>query len=246
MKNQTSIVAWALWLSLLAPLLIIVGALGARLNAIPFDIAFGVLGTKAAGIVALGTTVLAIVAVAAALSNFKKLGATAIAALLISGVTLAGEARFFLKAQGAIPVHDVSTNWEDPLSFSNELMSQRLGAENLVEDDPRAPASAGPPWGGVRVADVNAKTCPGAKAVPHGVDPDKAVKALQANGYAVFGAQVFLVEGTHTGDWFGAADDIIVRIRPERTDVRSIRRNGLSDYGENCARVTRIVQALSK
>jgi hypothetical protein len=148
--------------------------------------------------------------------------------------------------RAAAPVHDVSTNWADPVGFSDHLMYLREGAENPVEDDPHVPASVGAPWGGMRVADVNAKTCPGAKAIPHGIDPDQVTKVLQANGFQIAGAQVFLVEGTTTGFWFGATDDIAVRIRPERTDIRIVRRSGLSDNGDNCARITRIAQALSR
>jgi fatty-acyl-CoA synthase len=246
MKKPAPIVTWALGLSLVAPFLIGLGAIGAHTNAIPFDTAFDLIATKIAGAVALISTIVAVVALFVAFSNFQKLGLTALAALLISGATLAGEARFFLQAGSAVPVHDVSTNWADPVEFSDHLMYLREGAENPVEDDPHVPASAGAPYGGMRVADVNAKTCPGAKAVPHGVDADKAVKALQANGFQVAGSQVFLVEGTKTGTWFGATDDVAVRIRPERTDVRASRRAGLSDYGANCENVTRIVQALSR
>jgi hypothetical protein len=246
MKKQASVVVWSLWLSLLGPLLVLVGVIGAHTGAVPFDTAVDIVATKAAGAVALVSVVVAIVALLAAGANFKRLGMTAIAALVISGATLAGEARFFLMTRSDIPVHDVSTNWADPVGFSDHLNYLREGAENPVEDDPRVPASAGPPWGGMRVADVNAKTCPGAKAITHGFDADQIAKALQANGYQVAGSQVFLVEGTTTGFWFGATDDIAVRIRPERTDIRAVRRAGLSDHGDNCAKITRIVQALSR
>lgn len=246
MKKPSPIVPLALALAVLAPILVAIGMLGAHGGFLRFDVAHDLIATKlAAGVAALATLV-AVVALFASFSNFARQGAVAVAALLIAGGTLAGEARYFMTAHASVPVHDVSTNWDDPVEFSNHLIYLREGAENAVEDDPRVPASAGPPWGGMRVADVNAKTCPGAKAVPHGVDADQAVKALQANGFQVAGSQVFLVEGTRTGTWFGATDDVSVRIRPERTDVRAVRRAGLSDNGDNCVSVTRIVQALSR
>ncbi len=245
MKKPATLVASSLWLSLLAPLLIVVGLIGARTGVMRFDVAVGI-ATRAADGAALVSAVVVIGALFAARSNFRALGMTALTALVISGATLAGEARWFLMTRASVPVHDVSTNWSDPVGFSDLLMNAREGAENPVEDDPRVPASVGPPWGGMRVADVNAKTCLGAKAIPHGVDTDKVTKVLQANGFQVLGAQVFLVEGTTTGFWFGATDDIAVRIRPEQTDIRIVRRAGLSDNGDNCARITRIVQALSR
>ena len=38
--------------------------------------------------------------------------------------------------------------------------------------------------------------------------------------------------------------DVVARIDPERTDIRSVSRVGMSDIGANCARVTKIVEAL--
>ena len=245
MKKPATLVASSLWVSLLAPLLIVVGLIGARAGLMRFDSAVGIATRTADGAV-LVSAAIAIAALFGAASDFRRLGPTALAALLITGVIFAGEARWYLVKHASVPVHDVSTNWSDPVGFSNELMTARQGAENPVEDDPHVPASAGPPWGGMRVADVNAKSCPGAKAIPHGVDVDKVSKVLQANGFQVLGAQVFLVEGTTTGFWFGATDDIAVRIRPERTDIRIVRRDGRTDNGDNCARITRIVQALSR
>jgi fatty-acyl-CoA synthase len=151
-----------------------------------------------------------------------------------------------LKTHAAAPVHDVSTNWDDPVTLSDELMVARGKAANPAENNPLVPASAGAPWAGKRVAEVNAQTCPRAKAIMHGVDPDRVAQVLQANDVQVLGSQVFRVEGVYTGFWFGAKDDVVVRIRPERTDVRSIRREGVSDDGTNCKRVTRIVEALDR
>ncbi|HWE45477.1 MAG TPA: DUF1499 domain-containing protein [Caulobacteraceae bacterium] len=246
MRKSSPIVTWALGLSIVAPILVGVGMLGAHGGFIPYDTAFGLIATKLAAGVAVLATIVAAAALFASFSNFARQGATAIAALVISLVTLAGEARYFLTVHASVPVHDVSTNWEDPVGFSDHLMYLREGAENPVEDDPRVPASAGPPWGGMRVADVNAKTCPGAKAILHGFDPDKVESVLRANGFQIAGSQVFLVEGVRTGTWFGVTDDIAVRIRPERTDIRIVRRNGLSDNGENCAMIVRILQALNR
>jgi len=123
-------------------------------------------------------------------------------------------------------------------------MAERADALNPVEPDPRAPIEAGPPWGGRRVAEINAETCPGARTVRRNVDPDEAARVLERNGVRIKGRAPWRVEGTYESFWFGFKDDVVVRIRPEGTDVRSISRVGRSDIGANCKRVTKIVEAL--
>jgi uncharacterized protein (DUF1499 family) len=229
-----------------APVAVLIGAVISRFHLGSYDLGFDLIAVKIGGILSVVASVLALIALFFAFADFRRLGVRALIAVAVAGLTLAGEARFQLQSRDMPPIHDVSTNWDDPVDFSDQLMATRGPTANPVETDPHVPASAGPPWGGQRVATVNAKTCPGAKPVMHGVDPDRAAKALQANGVQVVGSAIFRVEGIYTGFWFGAQDDVAVRIRPERTDVRSVRRSGLSDYGANCARVTRIVQALSR
>jgi fatty-acyl-CoA synthase len=173
--------------------------------------------------------------------------ALSVIGLVAGAATLAGAIRLWMVEQSTPPIHDVSTNWDDPLPFSKEMMAVRDEAYALpIEDNPRVPTSAGPPWGGTRVAEVNAKTCPGAKPIMHDVDADKVAAAIKAAGYAVTGEADFRVEGTHTGFFFGESQDVAVRIRPDRTDVRSVSRTAQSDLGANCRGVTRIVQALSR
>ena len=62
----------------------------------------------------------------------------------------------------------------------------------------------------------------------------------------VIGQAPWRVEGTYESFWFGFEDDVVVRIRPGRTDVRSISRVGGSDLGANCRRVTKIVRELER
>ena len=56
------------------------------------------------------------------------------------------------------------------------------------------------------------------------------------------------LEAVATEPWLGLKDDLAVRVRPtaqgSRVDFRSISRFGQSDIGDNCDRVTRLVQAV--
>jgi hypothetical protein len=245
-QRADSVGKFALIVAFFAPIIVFVGAMVTRFGMVSYEVGFHLIAVLAGGVMALAATAFALVALLLSFADFKRFGGRALIALLIAGVTLAGHVRFQLQARAAPPIHDVATRWDEPVTLSKELLALRKGAANPVEDDPHVPTGVGPPWGGMRVADVNAKTCPGAKSIPHGVDPDQAAQVLKDNGVEVRGSAVFRVEGIYQGFWFGATDDVAVDIRPERTDIRSIRREGLSDYGANCARVTKIVQALSK
>jgi hypothetical protein len=239
------VVTLALWVAIATALLMILAAAGTHLNLLSWRVGHDLLAIRIGGVAAHVAGALAVLALIVSFFDLKRLGMGALIAVVVAGVTLGGFVRYITTSHHAPPVHEVSTNWDEPVGFSPELLQLRGDAPNKVEDDPRVPADVGPPWGGMRVADVNAKTCPGAKAIPHGVDPDKVAKALQAEHAQVVGQAVFRVEAMRTGLWFGATDDIAVRIRPERTDIRAVRRAGLFDHGDNCGLVTRLVQALS-
>jgi fatty-acyl-CoA synthase len=126
------------------------------------------------------------------------------------------------------------------------MKRERVGAPNPVENDPRAPVKPGSPWSGRRVAEINAETCPGARPVPKMVPVERVRQVLEGKGLTVFGSAPWMVEATAESTWFGFKDDVVVRMGPTRTDVRSISRVGVSDLGMNCKRVTEIVEALSK
>lgn len=76
------------------------------------------------------------------------------------------------------------------------------------------------------------------------LNADQVAAAFEAAGVQVTGRAPWRVEGTYESFWWGFKDDVVARIDPERTDIRSVSRVGMSDIGANCARVTKIVEAL--
>ena len=151
------------------------------------------------------------------------------------------------------PVHDVATDWSDPVVFSAAAIKARGPDANPVEPDPIVPADAGA-YMNRRVADVNAETCPGARPVVVAVSPDQAYarakQAVSDAGLRIVGddAHDWRLEAVASSSWLGFKDDLAVRVTPDpkgaRVDFRSISRNGQSDLGANCARVGRLVQAV--
>lgn len=83
----------------------------------------------------------------------------ALAALLIAAMVFFRIAGFGAQAASLPPIHDVQTDWEDPVGFSEALLAQRKSDEalNPVEDDPVIPEAANSRWpgmGGMRVAEA--------------------------------------------------------------------------------------------
>ena len=241
------IVQVALLIGLLAPLLILVGALGTKMGWMDWKTGFGVLTVGWAPKAAMLGCATGLAAVVMAFTDFRRLGLMALVALVVPAATLGMFWKFRSTAQALPPIHDVATDWSEPLGFSNAIMAERAaGALNPVEADPRVPADSKGEWAGMRVADINARTCPGAKPARGNLDPARVAAALEANGVQVKGRAPWRVEGTAESFWFGFKDDVVVRIRPAATDVRSISRVGRSDIGANCKRVTKIVEALNR
>jgi fatty-acyl-CoA synthase len=246
-RHARSVVGLAVVLGAVAPLLVLAGAIGAKLDWISAALAFNlVLGKLALG-AAIGGVLAGLVGLALVLPAPRQpdLLIPCLAGLIGAAVTLAGVGGYQATAGRTPPVHDVSTNWEEPLRPTGFLKAFRGPESAPIEDDPRVPASAGGPWAGKRVAEVNARTCAGARPISHMLDPDDVVTALESAGVQVTGRSPFRVEGVTESFWFGLNEDVMVRIRPGRTDVRSVSREAFPDRGVNCARVTRIVQALS-
>jgi fatty-acyl-CoA synthase len=236
-------------LGVAAPLLVLGAAIGSKLGLLNAAQAFDLVIGKLALAAAIGGVLAGLVGLALALRQPRapELLRPCLIGLVGAAGTLIGVGAYLATAARNPPIHDVSTNWEEPVGPTRVMKAFRHDHGGApIEDDPRVPAPAGPPWAGKRVAEVNAQTCPGAKPITRMLDPDDVVAALGNAGVQVIGRSPFRVEGVTESYWFGLNEDVMVRIRPGRTDVRSVSHDDRPDRGVNCARVTKIIQALSK
>ena len=154
----------------------------------------------------------------------------------------------------AAPVHEVSTDWRDPVMASPGLLAARGPNANPVELAPALPEG---PQGvmGRTVAEVNAKTCPAALPITLMASKDaafaKAKSALSAEKLAILTNQPAegRLEAVAVRGLFAQKDDVIVRVREEgagaRIDIRSTAREGATDGAANCARLGRLRTALT-
>ena len=243
-RKSAAFVTLAVVIGVAAPALVLLGALGTKFGIVDWKTGFVTVIKDVAPILSGAGIVAGLAAVYLSFRDFRRLGMMALVALAAPAAVMGMLLKLKADAAAVPPIHDVATDWTQPLGFSRQVMDARAGSPNPIEADPRVPDRVGPPWAGRRIAEINAETCPGARPVLRAVTEDQVAAAFQSAGVQVQGRAPWKVEGVHESFWYGFKDDVVARISPERTDIRSTSRVGMSDLGANCARVTRIVQAL--
>src|SRR5437667_6051570 len=150
------------------------------------------------------------------------------------------------RAQEVPPIHDISTNTDNPPAFVAILP---------LREDALNPAQ----YGGPEVAAQQKKAYPDLRplilnAPPKEVFP-KALEAARGMGWQIVDSNQDQgrIEATATTPWFGFKDDVVVRVMPadhgSRIDVRSVSRVGKSDLGTNARRIqeylSKIIRSVS-
>ena len=155
-----------------------------------------------------------------------------------------------MNAQSVPPIHDIQTDWSDPIQFSDEMMELREGS-NPVLDAP----TFGSGDNERLVSEAQAEAYPEIRSLilraPADVTYSAAYSTLDEMGMEIVTAneEAGVLEATYTSTWYGFKDDVAIRIRPQgegsQVDVRSVSRVGRSDLGANAARINAILESLS-
>lgn len=154
------------------------------------------------------------------------------------------------------PVHDVATDWSDPLIFGASLTAARGPEANPVPEAPRVGIQGlNPRLEGELVSGINIRTC--RHALPVIVQGsaqnayDKTLALLKREGLSIVteNPSTGRIEATATTRYLKLKGDVLARVRPEgagaRIDFRSVSRTGEIDMGENCRRIGRLRAGLS-
>jgi hypothetical protein len=167
--------------------------------------------------------------------------AVAAVALVVGLAALLPPLLFRRAAQSVPPIHDITTDTDDPPRFV-AVLDQRVGASNPAD------------YGGAEIAAQQRKAYPDLHSVPLPDPParafERALAAARGQGWEIVAAVPAdgRIEATDTTRWFGFKDDIVIRVKPEgagsRLDVRSLSRVGKSDVGKNAARIRAYLGAL--
>ncbi len=171
----------------------------------------------------------------------------ALAAGLLSAGALGVPLANILPALGAPPIHDITTDPDDPPRFV-AVVPLRAGAPNPLE------------YGGPQLAATQRAAYPDVLPLAVDASPGTVLAAARSVamelGWAIVAVDEArgVLEATATTFWFGFEDDIAVRVRPAAgggalVDVRSISRVGVGDLGANANRIraflTRLQAALA-
>ena len=245
-RRLSGVATGGLVLALVAGALVLGAALGYRTGALELGASFSVLrwGARAgvaAVAVGLGGLVLTVVrGRGEPLDDLAPGLAAGVLAIAIGAVSYAIPSGQQSLARAVPPIHDITTDLEDPPAFV-DVLPLRAGAPNPAEYDPE-------------VAQQQREGYPDLRPIILDVPPDaafeRALSAVHALGWELVADDTGAgrIEATDTTFWYGFKDDVVVRIRPDgggsRIDVRSKSRVGRSDVGANAARIRAYAEQL--
>lgn len=233
------------WIAGLGLLLAVVGLAGARAGLLAPIAAFSafsigvLLCVPALLVLALG--LLLSRGSGGALAAGRAWGAFAAAAIVFGASWLSFQQT---RVEGAPPIHDISTDLEDPPRF-DEIVPRRA-----------ADGAANPPeYPGETFADQQREAFPDLVTLERAEAPDEvfaaAADVARELGWEVVAADPASgqIEATATTGWFRFRDDVVIRVSADddggsEVDVRSKSRVGQGDMGANAARIRRFIAAL--
>jgi uncharacterized protein (DUF1499 family) len=230
-------------LALVSALLLLAAPFGYRFGILPLRtalltvFAWGVYGGAAAAIVSLIGLVVTLLR-----PKEARRGLPLAVIGLLAGVVFFGMGGRFRMGEPAPPIHDITTDIEDPPQYV-AVLPLRATAPNKTA------------YGGEKISAQQHKAYPDVKPVMLSAPPtqafDRALAAARRMGWEMVAADPTAgrIEATDTTLWFGFRDDVVIRVRAadggSRIDVRSLSRVGGGDVGTNARRIRAYMKALT-
>jgi uncharacterized protein (DUF1499 family) len=234
--------AFAFGLAVLAALAALASGLGHRFGLWGYRFGFELLRDAAwAGVAgALGCVAAVVWAVRA-----RSLGALlgALLGLAAGGAAFGLPWAMIQRAQGAPPIHDITTDTREPPQFVALAAARRASPDGIA-------------YGGPAVAALQRRAYPDILPLAVGVHPpaafERCLEAARGLGWKIVSADpaTLRIEATDTTPFFGFKDDIVIRITPlagaSRVDVRSASREGRGDLGTNARRIRAFYREMAR
>ena len=184
-----------------------------------------------------------------------------IGALLIAGLLAGRLAGLGAGAQSVPPIHDIQTNWADPVELSAGLMAARGEGSNpvLYGDEARFPSEDredNKRFFGRLISDIQEEAecetdgkdaCEDGAPKPYGpiepllIDAPRAdvfaaaERIAHARGWDIVtsDASAGILEATHTSPWWGFKDDVAIRIREAEGNTTRVDMRSISRVGQS-------------
>lgn len=240
MTDSRSAPRWARWILILAVLaagLLLVGPIGYRVGVLPLRV--GLLLPVAGLLIAVLDALAGLVALAFVFRpQWKAARVPALHGLGVSLLVVAVIGMQLVNGTSAPPIHDVSTDLDDPPEFVAVVALRQPGDNDLAFDREA-------------LAEATRKAYPWVHPIETELDPPAALArardVAKDLGWKIVAEDPSgRLEATDTTFWYGFKDDIVVRVRPSnggsRVDVRSASRLGVSDLGLNARRIGTFIE----
>jgi hypothetical protein len=240
---RMKVAIFALCVSIFAALWFAIAALGTKFGFWPWQVGLGQMTIGIGPGIALLALVLALIAQVISLIKAPRTQPfiLALAATLIAAFCMFRLAGLGAQAGSLPPLHDIQTDWSDPIQYSDTIMAAReaQGETNPVLDAPTVPDYAEERWPGtagrlVSELQEEAETKDAGKGTvypslesiyfdaPPAAVAAVAERIMDRKGWEIVSAApetvdtsaIIQVEATATSGWFGFKDDVAIRIRP--------------------------------
>lgn len=229
---------WALLMTVLGAVGLVVGLYGVRTGALPLPVALG-FGFGGGLLLCLQAVVSGLFSLA--IGDHKQ---TAFVTMLLAAGLAYLPLTYVLKARSVPPIHDISTDTDDPPAFVAVVPLRK-----------KSNASNPPEYAGAEAAAKQKEAYADLAPVILEVPPDQAfakallaAKAMPDWEIVEENAAEGRIEATATSRFMGFKDDVVIRVRAEgagsRVDIRSKSRVGGSDVGANADRIRAYVAKL--
>jgi uncharacterized protein (DUF1499 family) len=229
-------------LGLLALVLLAVAGPGYRAGVLPLGPAL--LGAAAGFLIFIPVFLIGCIGLVALWRGSRTMPRVGIAVTLLGAIISVACVVWIVRLRAAPPIHDISTDLEQPPTFK-DVLPLRAASDAVNPPDYRRVQTVGGRQ--LDVSDAQRRAYPELRPLVLNLDRTQAMHLAEqaARGFnwdivAVVPAEGRL-EATDTTRYFGFKDDIVVRVREEnsgsRIDVRSESRVGLGDAGTNAQRV---------
>jgi uncharacterized protein (DUF1499 family) len=227
-----------LLLTALALLVLLIAGPGVRLEL--WDFRFGLQLMRYAAFAGLGAGALALIGLL--WPRVRRQGAGLLSVALAIGLVVVALPWLQLRqARSVPPIHDISTDLQQPPEFSAIVELRGADSNPLDRADPALPDQQRAAYPDVRPAII--------AAAPDAAF-ERALEVADTLGWEIVSTDptAGLIEATDTTLWFGFKDDVAIRIRAEgegsRIDLRSVSRVGRSDVGANARRIRAFLELI--
>ncbi len=187
----------------------------------------------------------AVVSLAALAFGWRRLSARAIAmsvAGLAIGLVIAYFPWSWNQMRGKFPpIHDITTDVADPPQLVAVVPARQAEQGNTVAYNPKD---------GEQQKQAYPDIAPVELTVPPQAAFERALETAKKLGWTIVASEPAAghIEASQSSRWFGFTDDVAIRVTAKdggsRVDVRSVSRQGRSDFGVNARRVREYTAAL--